>query len=69
MQSESKAEQIIKSGLSSTKFIVPVTEIVGNLVDKSFESERMKNLDEISTPKMFTELSVEWYSSDRPKWS
>lgn len=45
MQSESRVEQIFKSGLSSTKFIVPMAESLRNLVDKSFDNECSKNLD------------------------
>lgn len=57
MESESIVEQIVKSVLSSTKLIVTAAEIVRDLVDKSFDNQRMKNLDGTLTSTILRELS------------
>lgn len=64
MRSDQIVEQIVKCVLSSTSFLVPGIDIVRKLVDKSFDNQRLKNMDKTLTLKIITELWREC-SSDR----
>lgn len=46
IQSESKVQQILKSVLSRTMIMIPLTKIVKKLMEKSFNGQRLKNMEE-----------------------
>lgn len=46
MYSESEFKQFVRAVLPNTVFILQISEIMGNLVDKSFDNQHMEIWDE-----------------------
>lgn len=69
IRSEPIVEQIVKAVFSSTKFIVPMVDIVWKLMNKSFDDQRLKNMRRAPTLTIFTKVLRERTLSDCRKSS